>query len=77
MCVFVNLVMLSLPLIFSPLCCAASVVKNKPALRQLLLEGDFFLACGLAATLTKLALRFSELEVPAPAINKVRGQKKK
>lgn len=49
-----------------------SVVKTKPALRQLFLEGDFFLACSMAAAVTKLALRFSELPGnEAKAINKL------
>lgn len=37
---------------------------EKPALRQLLLDGDFFTGTTLSSTLTKLSLRFSSLHGP-------------
>ncbi len=38
----------------------SSALKERPPLRKFLMEGDFFVGAALAATLTKLALRFAE-----------------
>eukprot|EP00040_Diaphanoeca_grandis_P026421 m.147900 g.147900 ORF g.147900 m.147900 type:complete len:940 (+) comp30569_c0_seq2:169-2988(+) len=40
----------------------ATVAKEKPTFRKLILEGDFFVATTLATTLTKLSLKYSKLE---------------
>lgn len=34
---------------------------EKPILRKLLLDGDYFIASSLATTLTKLIIRFAEM----------------
>jgi len=39
--------------------------EEKPPMRQLLLEGDFFLGTTLAGTLTKLSLRYAGLDGPS------------
>ncbi|XP_036319058.1 coatomer subunit beta [Rhagoletis pomonella] len=36
--------------------------EKRPPLRQYLMDGDFFIGAALSATLTKLALRYAELE---------------
>jgi len=41
------------------------VVEEKPPMRQLLLDGDFFLGTTLASTLTKLSLRHTALDGPS------------
>jgi coatomer subunit beta len=46
----------------------------KPPLRALILGGDFFTASGLAATLTKLVLRYSESTSDSGAVNSVRAE---
>ncbi|WRT69654.1 uncharacterized protein IL334_006644 [Kwoniella shivajii] len=47
---------------------------TKPPLRALILGGDFFTASVLAATLTKLVLRFSEVQSDSQAINTLRAE---
>jgi coatomer subunit beta len=51
-------------------------VKNaqKPPLRALILGGDFYTATVLAATLTKLVLRFGELSKDPKAVNALRAE---
>lgn len=51
-------------------------VKNahKPPLRALILGGDFYTATVLAATLTKLVLRFGELSKDPKAVNSLRAE---
>lgn len=51
-------------------------VKNaqKPPLRALILGGDFYTATVLAATLTKLVLRFGELSKEPKAVNALRAE---
>lgn len=51
-------------------------VKNaqKPPLRALILGGDFYTATVLAATLTKLVLRFGELSKDPRAVNALRAE---
>lgn len=46
----------------------------KPPLRALILGGDFFTASVLAATLTKLVLRYSESTSDSGAVNSVRAE---
>ena len=46
----------------------------KPPLRSLILGGDFYTASVLAATLTKLTLRFAEMSQDARAINQLRAE---
>lgn len=46
---------------------AQNQTKEKPTMRKLLLEGDFFVATTLATTLTKLSIKFSKLDGPAAA----------
>jgi coatomer subunit beta len=46
----------------------------KPPLRALILGGDFFTATVLASTLTKLVLRFSELNADAQTLNTLRAE---
>ncbi|XP_050293271.1 coatomer subunit beta [Anthonomus grandis grandis] len=41
-----------------------STKEKRPALRQYLIDGDFFIGAALATTLTKLALRYGNLESP-------------
>lgn len=44
--------------------------EEKPILRKLLLEGNFFVASALATTLTKLVLRFADINKgKTPVIN--------
>ena len=38
------------------------VFTNRPPLRQYLLDGEFFVGAAIACTLTKLALRYLDLE---------------
>ena len=38
---------------------------ERPPLRKYLMDGDFFIGAALAGTLTKLALRYADVE-PAP-----------
>ncbi|WWC65786.1 uncharacterized protein I303_108408 [Kwoniella dejecticola CBS 10117] len=47
---------------------------TKPPLRALILGGDFFTASVLAATLTKLVLRFSEAQSDSQSINTLRAE---
>ncbi|WVQ66091.1 hypothetical protein V865_002624 [Kwoniella europaea PYCC6329] len=47
---------------------------TKPPLRALILGGDFFTASVLAATLTKLVLRFSEGQSDSQSINTLRAE---
>jgi len=51
-------------------------VKNsqKPPLRQLVLDGDYYLATVLASTLTKLVMRHSELSPDAARTNALRAE---
>jgi coatomer subunit beta len=53
-----------------------SIVKsgNKPPLRSLLLNGDFFLGTVLASTVTKLALRYASVGTDARAKNSLRAE---
>ncbi|EDV46583.1 coatomer subunit beta [Drosophila erecta] len=48
--------------------------EKRPPLRQYLMDGDFFIGAALSATLTKLALRFAELETEARAQNRLTTQ---
>ena len=45
--------------------CYNSVAKKekRPPLRQYLMDGDFFIGAALSATLTKLVLRYADLEL--------------
>lgn len=54
----------------------APVVKKekRPSLRQYLMDGDFFIGGSLSATLTKLALRFIELETDKIEQNRLCAQ---
>jgi coatomer subunit beta len=51
-------------------------VKNsqKPPLRQLILDGDYYLATVLSSTLTKLVMRHSELSQDAARTNALRAE---
>lgn len=44
-----------------------AITKEKPALRQLLLDGDFFVATTLSCSLAKLSLKYSKLDGPSGA----------
>ncbi|GAA5858322.1 hypothetical protein JCM1840_001148 [Sporobolomyces johnsonii] len=48
--------------------------QAKPPLRALILGGDFYTATVLAATLTKLVMRFKELSADAAAVNGLRAE---
>ncbi|EDX18284.1 GD15643 [Drosophila simulans] len=48
--------------------------EKRPPLRQYLMDGDFFIGAALSATLTKLALRYAELETEARAQNRLTTQ---
>lgn len=37
-------------------------MSNRPPLRQYLLDGEFFVGAAIACTLTKLALRYLDIE---------------
>ncbi|KAH7727282.1 coatomer subunit beta-2 [Aphelenchoides avenae] len=53
----------------------AAATEEKPILRKLLLEGNFFVASALATTLTKLVLRFADINKGVPArVNKLAGE---
>ena len=47
---------------------------QKPPLRQLILDGDFFLATVLAGTLTKLVMRHSEISKDTARTNALRAE---
>ncbi|EME88975.1 uncharacterized protein MYCFIDRAFT_25877 [Pseudocercospora fijiensis CIRAD86] len=47
---------------------------QKPPLRQLILDGDYFLATVLSSTLTKLVMRFSEISVDQARVNALRAE---
>ncbi|KAJ1538148.1 coatomer subunit beta, partial [Cladochytrium tenue] len=47
---------------------------NRPPLRNLILNGDFFVASALASALTKLVLRYGELGAPDRARNSLRSE---
>ncbi|KAK4508049.1 hypothetical protein PRZ48_001786 [Zasmidium cellare] len=47
---------------------------QKPPLRQLILDGDFFLATVLSSTLTKLVMRHSEISTDAARTNALRAE---
>lgn len=47
---------------------------QKPPLRALILGGDFYTATVLAATLTKLVLRFGEISKDPKAVNALRAE---
>ncbi|EEP81072.1 coatomer beta subunit [Uncinocarpus reesii 1704] len=47
---------------------------QKPPLRQLILDGDYFLATVLSSTLTKLVMRHSELSQDAARTNALRAE---
>ncbi|KAF2131305.1 Coatomer, beta subunit [Dothidotthia symphoricarpi CBS 119687] len=51
-------------------------VKNsqKPPLRQLVLDGDYYLATVLSSTLTKLVMRYSEISKDAARTNSLRAE---
>ncbi|KAJ3120133.1 coatomer subunit beta [Nowakowskiella sp. JEL0407] len=51
-----------------------SETKNKPPLRNLLLNGDFFLGAVLATSLTKLVLRYGELSSKPIKVNELRAE---
>ncbi|KAH8408911.1 hypothetical protein KR009_003733 [Drosophila setifemur] len=48
--------------------------EKRPPLRQYLMDGDFFIGAALSATLTKLALRYVELEKEPRAQNRLTTQ---
>jgi coatomer subunit beta len=48
--------------------------SSKPPLRQLILDGDYYLATVLAATLTKLVIRHSEISSEAGRTNALRAE---
>ncbi|XP_060653629.1 coatomer subunit beta [Drosophila nasuta] len=48
--------------------------EKRPPLRQYLMDGDFFIGAALSATLTKLALRYAELQPDARTQNRVTTQ---
>ncbi|KAH8362426.1 hypothetical protein KR200_007050 [Drosophila serrata] len=48
--------------------------EKRPPLRQYLMDGDFFIGAALSATLTKLALRYGDLEPEARAQNRLTTQ---
>ncbi|KAH8343139.1 coatomer subunit beta [Drosophila kikkawai] len=48
--------------------------EKRPPLRQYLMDGDFFIGAALSATLTKLALRYAELEPEARSQNRLTTQ---
>ncbi|GAB1319149.1 coatomer subunit beta [Madurella fahalii] len=48
--------------------------SQKPPLRQLILDGDYYLATVLAATLTKLVMRHSEISSEAARTNALRAE---
>jgi coatomer subunit beta len=47
---------------------------QKPPLRQLILEGDYYLASVLAATLTKLVMRHAEISKDAQRTNALKAE---
>ncbi len=47
---------------------------QKPPLRQLILDGDYFLATVLSSTLTKLVMRHSEISEDTPRTNALRAE---
>lgn len=53
--------------------CLNSIAKKeeRPPIRQYLLDGDFFIGATLATTLTKLALKFIELEADVSKQNRL------
>ncbi len=50
----------------------AVTTAEKPMLRRFLLEGDFFVATALAGALTKMAMRYQQLDVEDKEKNAVR-----
>ncbi|KAH8305356.1 hypothetical protein KR044_007822, partial [Drosophila immigrans] len=48
--------------------------EKRPPLRQYLMDGDFFIGAALSATLTKLALRYAELQSDARSQNRLTTQ---
>uniref|UniRef100_A0A0A1X893 Coatomer subunit beta n=1 Tax=Zeugodacus cucurbitae TaxID=28588 RepID=A0A0A1X893_ZEUCU len=48
--------------------------EKRPPLRQYLMDGDFFIGAALSATLTKLALRYAELEADVRQQNRLTTQ---
>ena len=48
--------------------------QQKPPLRQLILDGDYYLASVLSATLTKLVMRHSEISQDAARTNALRAE---
>lgn len=48
--------------------------EKRPPLRQYLMDGDFFIGAALSATLTKLALRYAELQPDARTQNRLTTQ---
>ncbi|KAK4035120.1 adaptin N terminal region-domain-containing protein [Parachaetomium inaequale] len=48
--------------------------SSKPPLRQLILDGDYYLATVLSATLTKLVIRHSEISSEAARTNALRAE---
>ncbi|KAL5356946.1 adaptin N terminal region-domain-containing protein [Aspergillus floccosus] len=53
---------------------AAVKAAQKPPLRQLILDGDFYLATVLSSTLTKLVMRHSEVSEDAARTNALRAE---
>ena len=47
---------------------------SKPPLRALILGGDFFTGSVLAATLTKLVMRYAEHQSDSQAVNSIRAE---
>lgn len=52
----------------------ASSSTNKPPLRTLILEGDYYLSTVLSTTLTKLVMRYSEISKDAERTNALRAE---
>ncbi|XP_068159780.1 coatomer subunit beta [Drosophila tropicalis] len=48
--------------------------EKRPPLRQYLMDGDFFIGAALSATLTKLALRYSDVQTDPRAQNRLTTQ---
>ncbi|KAI5289186.1 coatomer subunit beta [Ascosphaera acerosa] len=53
---------------------ASVKAASKPPLRQLILDGDYYLATVLSSTLTKLAMRHSEVSASAERTNALRAE---
>ncbi|BFZ57659.1 coatomer subunit beta [Savitreella phatthalungensis] len=52
----------------------APLATNRPPLRSLILDGDFYLATVLSATLTKLVMRYASLTEDGTRVNALRAE---